>query len=123
MPDPYIDPSYWEPPDDPDAEDRFFVAFTDAVRGVAHRPAVFVVASVDEHATADVDGVYATLAAAENRVAYLTKATHGKQTFTVWERPIEGDTTCSACGTAPADGSSCECFTSAVSSGDQSGPA
>lgn len=27
-----IDPSYWEPPDDPEAEDRFFDAFADAVR-------------------------------------------------------------------------------------------
>lgn len=35
---PYIDPSYWEPPDDPDTEDRFFEAFEDAVREAGGQP-------------------------------------------------------------------------------------
>lgn len=30
-----IDPSYWEPPDDPDAEDAFFDAFASTVAAAA----------------------------------------------------------------------------------------
>jgi hypothetical protein len=33
-----IDPSYWEPPDDPATEDRFFDAFADAVRDATAEP-------------------------------------------------------------------------------------
>lgn len=33
-----IDPSYWEPPDDPEAEDRFFDAFADVAREASPKP-------------------------------------------------------------------------------------
>lgn len=38
MPDPYIDPSYWEPPDDDTADNAFFAAFAQAVRESAPDP-------------------------------------------------------------------------------------